>query len=75
MAKMKRNKSDEDQRLALLAQELGVAFMVVLVNEYNFSAEEANIAIGKVLGRAQETRTAITAATIVSAFEIGGTND
>ncbi len=67
--KPKRSKSAEDQRLALLAKELGVAMMTVLVNDYDFTPKEADIALGKVLEQAKTTRLMITTNTVVTAYD------
>lgn len=56
-----RTKEMEDRRLALLAQELGTAMVVVLVNDYGFNPEEADKALGKVIAQAKETRLTIAA--------------
>lgn len=67
--KPKRNKSVEDQRLALLAKELGVAMMVVLVNDYSFTPDQADEALGKVLAQAQETRRMIATGAVTAAYD------
>jgi hypothetical protein len=67
--KQKRDKSAEDQRLALLAKEIGVAMMMVLVNDYGFSQQEANLALGKVLVQAQTNRKMITTNAVVAAYD------
>jgi hypothetical protein len=67
--KEKRNKSAEDQRLALLAKELGAAMMIVLVNDYGFSQDEADTALGKVLAQAQENRKMIVANAIAAVYD------
>jgi membrane-anchored protein YejM (alkaline phosphatase superfamily) len=69
--RQKRNKPAEDQRLALLAKELGVAIMMVLVNDYDFSQDEADLALGKVLAQAQENRAMITTSAVVAAYDSG----
>lgn len=66
----KRNKSAEDKRLALLAQELGTAMMVVLVNDYGFSQAQADEALGKVIAQARETRQMIATSTVVAAYDV-----
>lgn len=65
----KRNKKTEDKRLALLAQELGIAMMVVLVNDYGFSSEKANEVLGKVLSQAKQTREMIATNGAIAAQE------
>jgi hypothetical protein len=67
--KEKRNKSAEDQRLALLAKELGAAMMIVLVNDYGFSQDEADTALGKVLAQAQENRKVIVTNAIAAVYD------
>ena len=73
--KQKRNKPAEDQRLALLAKELGVAMMIVLVNDYGFSQEEADSALSKVLAQAQENRVMITTNAVMAAYDEKNKND
>lgn len=68
--KPKRNKSAEDKRLALLAQELGAAMMVVLVNDYGFSQAQADEALVKVIAQAKETRQMIATSTVVAAYDV-----
>ncbi|MHC4687254.1 MAG: hypothetical protein ACYTEW_23530 [Planctomycetota bacterium] len=65
----KRDKSAEDQRLALLARELGTAMMIVLVNDYGFSQDEADIALGKVLAQAQANREMITTNAVMAVYD------
>lgn len=65
--KTQRNRSD--QRLALLAKELGAAMMVVLVNDYGFSPEEADIALGKVVAQAKENRLMITTNAVTAVLD------
>lgn len=65
-----RNKAAEDQRLALLAKELGVAGMMVLVNDYGFSREQANEWLEKVLEQAKTNRLMITTETVLGAYDI-----
>lgn len=67
--KKQRDKSAEDQRLALLAKELGVAMMIVLVNDYGFSPEEADIALGKVIAQAKENRLMITVNAVTAVLD------
>jgi hypothetical protein len=55
--KSKNGKKDrENQRLALLAKELGVATMMVLVNDYRFTQDQANEAMEKIIKQAEENR-------------------
>jgi len=65
----KRDKSAENQRLALLSKELGVAMMMVLVNDYGFSQDEADIALGKVLTQAQTNRKMITTNAVMAVYD------
>jgi hypothetical protein len=71
----KRNKPAEDQRLALLAQELGTAMLIVLVNDYRFSQDEANEALGKVLEQAKTNRLMITTNAVTAAYDQLNRND
>lgn len=71
----KRNKSAEDQRLALLAKELGMAMMMVLVNDYGFSQEEADTVLGKVLAQAEATREMITTNAVMAVYDAQIQND
>lgn len=71
----KRNKSAEDQRLALLAKELGMAMMMVLVNDYVFSQEEADTVLGKVLAQAEATREMITTNAVMAVYDAQIQND
>jgi hypothetical protein len=64
-----RDKSAEDQRLGLLAKELGVAVLMVLVNDYDFSQEAANEALGKVLEQAKTNRLLITTTVVGAAYD------
>lgn len=64
-----RNKSAEDQRVALLAKELGVAMMVVLVNDYGFSRDRANEALGKVLSQAKDNRKLIVTNAVMAFYD------
>lgn len=72
MARKKRDKSAEDRRLALLARELGVAMVMVLVNDYGFTNQQADEALGKVLTQAQETRLMITTLGVTAAYDALG---
>jgi hypothetical protein len=65
----KRDKSAEDQRLALLARELGTAMMMVLVNDYGFSQNEADIALAKVLFQAKANREMITTNAVMAVYD------
>lgn len=65
-----RNKEAEDARLSHLAQELGIAAMTVLVNDYGFSREQANEFLSKMLAQAQETRQMLNAQTVLAAYEM-----
>ncbi len=67
--KQRRNKSAENQRLALLAKELGVAMMMVLVNDYGFSQNEADIALGKILAQAKANREMITTNAVMAIYD------
>jgi len=71
----KRDKPAEDQRLALLAKELGVAMMLVLVNDYGFSRNEADVALGKVLAQAQENRKMIVVNAVTAAYDVQNTKN
>lgn len=51
-----RDKSAEDQRLALLAQELELAGRIVLINDYSFTPEQAHEWSGKMLEQAKTNR-------------------
>jgi len=66
----KRNKSAEDQRLALLAKELGTAMMMVLVNDYAFSQDEADLALGRVLAQAKANREMITTNAVMAVYDV-----
>lgn len=66
--KKPRNKSTEDQRLALLAKELGTAMIMVLVNDYDFSQDEAGEALDKVLTQAQTNRAMITTNAVTAVY-------
>ena len=68
--KPKRRKSAEDQRLALLAQELGAAILMVLINDYGFSKDEANEALGKVLEQAKTNRLMISTNTVLAVYDV-----
>lgn len=65
-----RNKSAEDQRMALLAKELGTATMIVLVNDYDFSRDEANEALGKILAQAKENRELIVTNAVMAYYDV-----
>lgn len=69
LAKRQRDKSAENQRLALLAKELGVAMMMVLVNDYGFSQNEADIALGKILAQAKANREMITTNAVMAVYD------
>lgn len=64
-----RNKTAEDQRMALLAKELGTATLIVLVNDYDFSRDEANEALGKVLAQAKENRELIVTNAVMAYYD------
>jgi hypothetical protein len=64
-----RNKTAEDQRLALLARELGTAMLMVLINDYHFSKKQANEVLGKVLEQAKTNRMMITTTTVLAAYD------
>lgn len=64
-----RDKSAEDQRLALLAQELGTAGMMVLINDYDFSKEQANEWLGKVIEQAKTNRLMFGVLTVTEALK------
>jgi len=64
-----RDKSAENQRLALLAKELGTAMVMVLVNDYGFSQNEADVALGKVLAQAQTNRQMITTNAVMAVYD------
>ncbi|MHC4489783.1 MAG: hypothetical protein ACYSW7_11525 [Planctomycetota bacterium] len=73
--KQKRDKSAENQRLALLAKELGTAMLMVLINDYDFSKEQANEILGKVLDQAKTNRLMITTTTVLAAYDILNKNE
>lgn len=56
----RRDKTAENQRLALLAREFGAGILVVLVNDYGFTQDDANVALTKILDQMKETRQMIT---------------
>ncbi len=64
-----RNKTAEDQRMALLAKELGTAIMIVLVNDYDFSRDEANDALGKILSQAKDNRELIVTNAVMAVYD------
>ncbi len=64
-----RNKSAENQRLALLAKELGTATMIVLVNDYDFSRDEANEALAKILSQAKDNRELIVTNAVMAFYD------
>lgn len=70
-----RNKSAENQRLALLAKELGTAMVMVLVNDYGFTQEGAGLALGKVLAQAKATREMITTNAVMAVYDEKNKND
>lgn len=70
LANIERNKVAEDQRLALLAKELGVAGMMVLVNDYGWSREQANEWLGKLIEQAKTNRLMITTETVLGAYDV-----
>jgi hypothetical protein len=59
-----------EQRLALLAQELGVAGAVVLVNDYGFSREQADEWLGKMIEQAKTNRLMLAANTVLAAHDL-----
>lgn len=60
----------ENARLALLAQELGIAGMMVLVNDFGFSREQAAGWLTKMLEQAKTNRLMFSANTILAAYEL-----
>jgi predicted acetyltransferase len=60
--KRQRDKSAENQRLA-------VAMMMVLVNDYGFSQNEADIALGKILAQAKANREMITTNAVMAVYD------
>jgi len=59
-----------EQRLALLAQELGVAGAVVLVNDYGFTREQANEWLGKMVEQARTNRLMLAANTVLATHDL-----
>ena len=59
-----------EQRQALLAQELGVAGAVVLVNDYGFTREQANEWLGKMVEQARTNRLMLAANTVLAARDL-----
>ncbi len=57
----RRNKSVEDQRLELLAKEIGIAGMVVLVNDFGFSQSDAKRWLDLMVAQAKATRAMLLA--------------
>jgi hypothetical protein len=55
--------------MALLAKELGTATLIVLVNDYDFSRDEANEALGKVLAQAKENRELIVTNAVMAYYD------